>query len=25
MRYIIIDPDEGIFLGTKKDEEMGGM
>lgn len=25
MRYIIIDPDEGIFLGTRKDEEMGGM
>jgi hypothetical protein len=25
MRYVIIDPDEGIFLGTKKDEEMGGM
>ena len=25
MRYIIIDPDEGIFLGTKRDEEMGGM
>lgn len=25
MRYIIIDPDEKIFLGTRKDEEMGGM
>tara|TARA_B110000503_G_scaffold22114_1_gene33927 strand:+ start:1750 stop:2073 length:324 start_codon:yes stop_codon:yes gene_type:complete len=25
MRYIIIDPDEGIFLGTREDKEMGGM
>ncbi len=25
VRFIVIDPDEGIFLGTRKDEEMGGV
>jgi len=25
LKYIIIDPDDGVFLGTRNDEEMGGV